>query len=191
MEQIYHAILKGVIILYPILLGCGTVFFYKRNTPAMRRFYMRMVQFESARKLYAIIFFIMLLTYNYSCFDTYQSVTAVMTAHVLMAPFVLHGVIDRILRAMTDSADLLLTALVFLTIYGLVNGHHVVVVTGLTYLVAALFYPSSNVEKKIKGENWYDSINDITPFIYRHYYGDSCLFISSYLKHLAQNNGKK
>ena len=157
----------------------------------MRRFYMRMVQFESARKLYAIIFFIMLLTYNYSCFDTYQSVTAVMIAHILMAPFVLYGVIDRVLRAMTDSADLLLSVLVFLTIYGLVSGYHVVVVTGLTYLVASLFYPSSILEKKMKEEDWFDSINDITPFIYRHYYGDSCLFLSSYLKHLAQNNGKK
>ena len=191
MEQIYHAILKGIIILYPILLGCGTVFFYKRNTPAMRRFYMRMVQFESARKLYAIIFFIMLLTYNYSCFDTYQSVTAVMTAHVLMAPFVLHGVIDRILRAMTDSADLLLTALVFLTIYGLVSGHHVVVVTGLTYLVAALFYPASNLYEALEKEEDITSFSDIENNIVRYYYGHPRLYLADYLKHLAQNNGNK
>ena len=189
MEQIYHAILKGIIILYPILLGCGTVFFYKRNTPAMRRFYMRMVQFESARKLYAIIFFIMLLTYNYSCFDTYQSVTAVMIAHVLMAPFVLHGVIDRILRAMTDSADLLLTALVFLTIYGLVSGHHVVVVTGLTYLVAALFYPASNLYEALEKEDDITSFSDIEKNIVRYYYGHPRLYLADYLKHLAQNNG--
>ena len=191
MEQIYHAILKGIIILYPILLGCGTVFFYKRNTPAMRRFYMRMVQFESARKLYAIIFFIMLLIYNYSCFDTYQSVKAVMIAHLLMAPFVLYRVIDRILRAMTDSADLLLSVLVFLTIYGLVSGHHVVVVTGLTYLVAALFYPASNIYKAMEKEEDNTSFSDIENNIVRYYYGHPRLYLADYLKHLAQNNGNK
>lgn len=191
MEHIFNLLFMGVIVLYPIVLAFGTFFFYKRKTPAMLRFYYRMTFYMSARKLYAIIFFSMLLAYNFSCYMTSENYLGVFLAALLTLPFLQSRLIDRILQAMSDYADLQLTVLVCLMAFGMVSGQHVIVVTGLTYLVAALFYPSSNVEKKIKGENWYDSINDITPFIYRHYYGDSCLFLSSYLKHLAQNNGKK
>ena len=191
MEQIFNLLFKGIIILYPIMLAFGTFFFYKRKTPAMLRFYYRMTFYLSARKFYAIIFFSMLLAYNFCCYMTSENYLGVFLAALLTLPFLQSRLIDRILQAMSDYADMQLTVLVCLMAFGMVSGQHVIVVTGLTYLVAALFYPSSNVEKKIKGENWYDSINDITPFIYRHYYGDSCLFLSSYLKHLAHNNGKK
>ena len=92
---------------------------------------------------------------------------------------------------MTDSADLLLTALVFLTIYGLASGHHVVVVTGLTYLVAALFYPASNLYEALEKEDDITSFSDIENNIVRYYYGHPRLYLADYLKHLAQNNGKK
>ena len=174
-----------------MVLAFGTFFCYKRKTPAMLRFYYRMTFYMSARKLYAIIFFSMLLAYNFCCYMTSENYLGVFLAALLTLPFLHSRLIDRTLQAMSDYADMQLTVLVCFMAIGMVSGQHVIVVTGLTYLVAALFYPSSNVEKKIKEENWFDSINDITPFICRHYYGDSCLFLSSYLKHLAQNNGNK
>ncbi len=191
MEQIFNLLFEGIIILYPIMLACGTFFFYKRKTPAMLRFYYRMTFYMSARKFYAIIFFSMLLAYNFCCYMTAENYLGVFLAALLTLSFLHSRLTDRILQAMSDYADLQLTVLVCFMAFGMVSGQHVIVVTGLTYLVAALFYPSSIVEKKIKAENWLDSINDITPFIYRHYYGDSRLFLSSYLKHLAHNNEKK
>ena len=191
MEHIFNLLFKGVIVLYPIVLAFGTFFCYKRETPAMLRFYYRMTFYMSARKLYAIIFFSMLLAYNFCCYMTSENYLGVFLAALLTLPFLHSRLIDRTLQAMSDYADLQLTVLVCFMAIGMVSGQHVIVVTGLTYLVAALFYPSSNVEKKKKEENWFDSINDITPFICRHYYGDSSLFLSSYLKHLAHNNGNK
>jgi hypothetical protein len=191
MEQIFNLLFKGIIILYPMVLAFGTFFCYKRKTPAMLRFYYRMTFYMSARKLYAIIFFSMLLAYNFCCYMTSENYLGVFLAALLTLPFLHSRLIDRTLQAMSDYADMQLTVLVCFMAIGMVSGQHVIVVTGLTYLVAALFYPSSNVEKKIKEENWFDSINDITPFICRHYYGASCLFLSSYLKDIAQNNGNK
>ena len=191
MEQIFNLLFKGIIILYPIVMAFGTFFCYKRKTPAMLRFYYRMTFYMSARKLYAIIFFSMLLAYNFCCYMTSENYLGIFLAALLTLPFLHSRLIDRTLQTMSDYADLQLTVLVCFMAIGMVSCQHLIVVTGLTYLVAALFYPSSNVEKKIKEENWFDSIDDITPFICRHYYGDSSLFLSSYLKHLAHNNGNK
>ena len=191
MEQIFNLLFKGIIILYPMVLAFGTFFCYKRKTHAMLRFYYRMTFYMSARKFYAIIFFSMLLAYNFCCYMTSENYLGIFLAALLTLPFLHSRLIDRTLQTMSDYADLQLTVLVCFMAIGMVSGQHVIVVTGLTYLVAALFYPSSNVEKKIKEENWFDSIDDITPFICRHYYGDSSLFLSSYLKHLAHNNGNK
>ena len=74
MEQIYYTFLNAIIILYPIVLGCGMILSYKKDTPFMRLFYLRMSLIESAKKFYALIFFIMLLKYNYCCYETYSNV---------------------------------------------------------------------------------------------------------------------
>ena len=189
MEQISHLILKSIIVLYPILLGCGTVFFYKRNSPGMmKRFYFRMVQFDSARKFYAILFFIMLLIYNYCCFDTYQDRTGVLMAAIFAAPFLVHRIIDRVLRLLSEYADLTLTMLVLLMEVGLVTGYHVIVVTGLTYLVASLFYPSSYFDENMRIDDDASSMDEFYSIIIGHYYGRPTLYVANYLKHLAQNN---
>jgi hypothetical protein len=65
------------------------------------------------------------------------------------------------------------------------------VVTGLTYLVAALFYPASNLYEALEKEDDITSFSDIEKNIVRYYYGHPRLYLADYLKHLAQNNGKK
>ena len=106
MEQISNLLFKGIIILYPIMLAFGTFFFYKRKTPAMLRFYYRMTFYLSARKFYAIIFFSMLLAYNFCCYMTAENYLGVFLAALLTLPFLQSRLIDRILQAMSDYADL-------------------------------------------------------------------------------------
>ena len=191
MEQIFNLLFKGIIILYPIMLAFGTFFFYKRKTPAMLRFYYRMTFYMSARKFYAIIFFSMLLAYNFCCYMTSENYLGVFLAALLTLPFLHSRLIDRTLQAMSDYADLQLTVLVCLMAFGMVSGQHVIVVTGLTYLVAALFYPTSNIYKAMEKEEDNTSFSDIERVIVRYYYGHLRLYLADYLKHLAQNNGNK
>ncbi len=188
MEQFYHAFIKAIIILYPILLGCGMVFFYKKNTTTIQLFYFRMVQFQSARKLYTLIFFIMLLIYNYCCFDTYSDIYGVGMAAVLSMPLLVYRMANYVLQLLADYADVMLSMLVLLLILGIIIEQHVIVVTGFTYLVAAMFYPSSYLMKKIENGTIESDDTDIPSFLFRHYYENPDLFLVRYMKHLAQNN---
>ncbi len=191
MEQLYHAFIKAIIIFYPILLGCGMVFFYRKNTLAMQLFYFRMVQFKSARKLYTLIFFILLLVYNYCCFDTYSDIYGVGIAAVLSLPLLVYRMANRLLQMLANYADVMLSMLVLLLVQGMIIEQHVIVVTGFTYLVAAMFYPSSYLMKRIEDRLDESDDTDIPSFLFRHYYANPDLFLVRYLKHLAQNNHLK
>ena len=81
----------------------------------------------------------------------------------------------------------MLSALVFLMVFGLVSGMNIIVVTGLTYLVAALFYPPSEMEWIREEEQDLEDIDEIIPFIIEHYYVRPRLLLADLLKHLAQN----
>ena len=187
MEQIYYTFLNAIIILYPIVLGCGMILSYKKDTPFMRLFYLRMSLIESAKKFYALIFFIMLLIYNYCCYETCSNVKEVMVAALLSVPFLSSRLTEKILQRLTNYGDLMLSALVFLMVFGLVSGMNIIVVTGLTYLVAALFYPPSDMEWIREEEQDLEDIDEIIPFIIEHYYVRPHLLLADILKHLAQN----
>ena len=153
----------------------------------MRLFYLRMSLIESAKKFYALIFFIMLLIYNYCCYETYSNVKEVMVAALLSVPFLSSRLTEKILQRLTNYGDLMLSALVFLMVFGLVSGMNIIVVTGLTYLVAALFYPPSEMEWIREEEQDLEDIDEIIPFIIEHYYVRPRLLLTDLLKHLAQN----
>ena len=187
MQQIYIYILSGYKVLYPLLLGCGMVFLYNRKSLRMKRFYYRMTCYEKARRLYAYFFFFMMLFYSYCCMETGEHARRMVLDNLLVLPFMFRRAIAYILQKLTDSADLMLGQLVVLMALGLATENHCLVVIGLTYLVAAMFYPSAYLYNEIHKLEEADFIDEILPCIWKYYYGRPRFFLSNYLKHLAQN----
>ncbi len=161
---------KILTLFYLALLIAVPMALYKSKRPFMAKFYRRMLESESARKLYAQVLLIVLLLFHYVYAGGSPADFGIVFSTIVCATLYSFHRADRWLRRLHDERKTFVYAALLTVIIAAVPHLFTIGVTVGYLLLAALFYPSGRALSEWADENtrpdWRNHPESLADFYY-------------------------
>lgn len=153
----------------PAFLGLAHAILYRKEYKWLKRFYWRMTMLQSARKLYCIVLFAILVFLNWLFYMTMPNYAVAISAFMTF-PFMFYRIADGVLHRLHEDIPLNLVLLMLVLIGILVIYIHSIIFVVFIVFVASRFYPSEAILIMTTLDNFPRSRNIQDHVISQYYY---------------------
>lgn len=163
-------IIKTLFLLFPTLLFLVPLVGYKSNKPFMQKFYLRMTFSYHCRKLYTLVVLMWLILFHYVAHEAMPGEYGIMVSSILMLAFFRFKCADRILHLLHDNRKYSYILVVSTLITMFIPHLYTLAATTGTVLLAAVFYPSSEILRMAQMVNDGLRLSKNTDIVVEYYY---------------------